>query len=143
MVVDIPVLPYLLPVLLNLYGSFYYKADSHLPHRSGDYEDYEEYLDNWRSALRKRRRGGPGLKRARVGPTTGHCETDPLQTLLQNEEEEEEEEYPLYYSDDWKTSDYKYWGNQRRGLESEDKDLVRNMVVGLADRVNNAVNMIA
>ena len=69
MVVDIPVLPYLLPVLLNLYGSFYYKADSHLPHRSGDYEDYEEYLDNWRSALRKRRRGGPGLKRARVGST--------------------------------------------------------------------------
>ena len=93
--------------------------------------------------LRSGRGGGGGRVLREPGwVLLGQCEADPLQTLLQNEEEEEEE-YPLYNSDDWKTSDYKYWGNQRRGLESEEKDLVRNMVVGLADRVNNAVNMIA
>ena len=69
-----------------------------------------------------------------------------LQTVFQKEEEEEEEEedYPLYYSDDWKTSsEYKYWNKQRRDLESDHQNLVRNLVVGLADRVSNAVNMIA
>ena len=58
------------------------------------------------------------------------------------EEEEELEDYPLYYSDDWKTSDYKYWAQQRRDLESGDQGLVGNMMVGLADRVSNAVKMI-
>ena len=60
-------------------------------------------------------------------------------------EEEEEEDYPHYYSDDWKTSDYKYWNRQTRDLVESDnnQDLVKNMVVGLADRVSNAVNMIA
>ena len=59
-------------------------------------------------------------------------------------EEEQEEEYPHYYSDDWKTSDYKYWNKQTRDLvESENTQDFRNMVVGLADRVSSAVNMIA
>ena len=74
-----PVLPYLLPFLFNLYGQLYYKADGyHQPHRSGDYEDYEEdFYDNWRSDFRRRRRG-PG-KRARVGDTdtvSGQCQTE-------------------------------------------------------------------
>ena len=60
-------------------------------------------------------------------------------------EGEEGEDYPHYYSDDWKTSsgDYKYWNRQTRDLETgQDQGLVRNMVVGLADRVSNAVRMI-
>ena len=64
---------------------------------------------------------------------------------MEVEEEEEQDDYPHYYSDDWKTSDYKYWNRQTRDLVESDnnQDLVKNMVVGLADRVSNAVNMIA
>merc|ERR1712083_1115597 len=118
------VLPYLLPLIFNAYGQLYYKSDGY-PHRSGDYDDYEEeeYNDNWRSEFRRRRRG-PGKRTMKVV------------------KEEEEEDYPHYYSDDWKTSEYKYWNKQTRELESDNQDLVRNMVVGLADRVSNAVNMI-
>lgn len=131
------VLPYLLPLLLSAYGQLYYKSDHghHQPHRSGDYEDYGqeelEYNDNWRSQLLRRRR-----MRARA------------RKVELDEEElegEEGEDYPHYYSDDWKTSsgDYKYWNRQTRDLETgQDQGLVRNMVVGLADRVSNAVRMI-
>ena len=65
-----------------------------------------------------------------------------FQRVELEQEQEDEEDYPHYYSDDWKTGDFKYWNKQTRELESDNQDLVRNMVVGLADRVSNAVNMI-
>ena len=57
---------------------------------------------------------------------------------FQNDDDDEDD----YYNDSWKNSDYyKSWDRQNRELEAGG-EIGRNMVVGLAESVSNAVKMI-
>merc|ERR1712045_309430 len=124
-------IPVIISILSSLYVPFYsvYKAASSYDHGYGrsDYDEYDDgygFDNKWDSEFRRRRRG-PG-KRPR------------------KEADDDDYDYGSSSSsyNDWKNSDYyKSWDRQNRELEAGG-EIGRNMVVGLAESVSNAVKMI-
>merc|ERR1712045_569971 len=123
-------IPVIISILSSLYVPFYsiYKAANSYDNGYGrsDYDDYDDGYgyDKWDSDSFRRRRRGPS-KRPR--------------------KEADEDDYGYNSSssfNDWKNSGYyKSWDRQNRELEAGG-EIGRNLVVGLADTVSNAVKMI-